>query len=101
LMNQLGPEGMQQMLNSVMELDPQYLSDMSRIQMDAFMNMAPQSRKALLKMQLKQQADLFKNMSPEQMQQFSNEVQDIQKEIAAESGKSGNAGSDQPSQVRP
>lgn len=83
LLNQIGPDGMQQMIESVMDADPQFLGEQNRVAMQAIMQMAPEARKSLLRRQMQMQQDMFKNMPPDQMQQFMKEAQEIAQEMQA------------------
>ncbi len=82
--SQVSPELMQEMMSSMTELDPQYLSDVSKRAVTAMMNLPPESRKKLLKQQMTQQQESMKSMSPEQMKQLNEEMQEIAKEMQAE-----------------
>jgi hypothetical protein len=85
LMNQLGPEGMTSMMNAMFEVDPGYLTEMNKVAMQSIMNMDVESRRNMLRMQMKQQADIMQSMTPEQMQQLQQDIA----AIAAEMGTGG------------
>ena len=85
LVNQLGPEGMQQMMSAVFELDPEYMAEMNRMSMKAMFSMNPDALKNMLRMSMRQQMQMMQEMTPEQMQM----MMDIAKEIAGEMQSSG------------
>jgi type II secretory pathway component GspD/PulD (secretin) len=84
LANQISLEMMQEMMNSMMDTDPQYLSDVSNKAMSAIMSMSVESRKAMFKHNMIQQQEMFKSMPPEQLQQFQQEMQEVAQELQKE-----------------
>jgi len=82
VIGRIGPEGMGEMIRSMFELDPEYISEMNRLSMQAFLGMDPGARKNMLRMSIQQQMDLMKSMTPEQLQQFQQEISAITSEIS-------------------
>lgn len=83
MMNQLGPELMQEMLTSVIETDPDYISQMNQMNVKAIMSLSPETRKSLLRASMKQAMEAQMNPTPE-MLQLQQEQAAIAQELAAE-----------------
>lgn len=81
VMNQLGPEGMQEMMSSVFELDPEYVGEMNKMGMQAMLNMDPEARRNMLRISIKQQTEMMNSLTPEQQQQLMEDIQSITAEM--------------------
>jgi hypothetical protein len=84
MMSQADPEMIKEMISSVFELDPEYITNMNRIGMQALFEASPEARRNLLRMSIRQQADLMKSLTSEQIQQLQEEVMAIQAEMQSE-----------------
>jgi acyl-CoA reductase-like NAD-dependent aldehyde dehydrogenase len=89
LMNQLGTEGMKAMMDSVFQLDPEYFGEMNKMSMQVIMGMDQDSRRKLLSMSIKQQADMMNSMTPEQQQQFQQDIQAIISDMSGQATSGG------------
>jgi len=81
LMNQLGPEGMSSMMNTLFETDPTYLNEINKVAMQAIMNLDTETRRKMLRIQIQQQGDIMKSLTPEQMKQLQDDIAAITAEL--------------------
>jgi hypothetical protein len=86
LMNQLGPEGMKQMIEAVYDMGSDYLTEMNKTGMQVLMSMDQETRRKMLAASIRQQSEMMNSMTPEQQQQFQQDIQAIIREMGAQQG---------------
>lgn len=84
IQNQLGPEAMQEMMASVLEMDPGYVAQMNQMGMKALLSLNPEARQNMLRMSMRQQMEMMKTLTPEEIQMLQQEAAAIAAEMQGE-----------------
>ncbi|MBI2843411.1 MAG: hypothetical protein HYX78_08420 [Armatimonadetes bacterium] len=79
LMNQMTPEVIGEMLASIYQTNPDFMTEQSKLGMRAIFSMSPEARKNMLRETMRQNIEMMNSLTPEQLQEF----QEIAAEIAA------------------
>jgi hypothetical protein len=81
MMNQMDPGVMAEVMGSMFEQDPEFITRQSKMGMQAIVSMKPEARQRLIRMSIKANMEAMQSIPPEIMQEFQKEAAAVAAEM--------------------